>query len=103
MPLDKILKMLEEEFNIMLELFEKEDWKFFKFGQGGPYKRTLTKLQRKSNDHDKEIFNRFGVREETASFNKLIVLCLSVAENHKERYKNLDTFKRQIKRMRRQL
>lgn len=101
MPLDYALNLLEDQFNIMSELFEKDDWKFYKFGQGGPYKRTLTQLQGMANDYDKEIFDRFGLNKEVASFKKLIVLCLSVAKEPKERYKNLDTFKRQIKMMRR--
>lgn len=100
MPLDVILKMLGEEFERMEALFDDEDWKFYKFGRGGPYKRTLTKLQEKAKAHDQILFDYFGANEETASFNKLIVLCLSVANYPKERYKNIDTFKRQIQRMR---
>ena len=99
MEIKNILKLLEETFNGMVELFEKEDWKFYKFGQGGPYKRTLTSLQKMSNEHDPILFDHFGAGEETASFNKIIVLCLSTAKNTKEQYGNIDTFKRQIVRM----
>ncbi len=99
MPLDVILKGLGEEFERMKRLFDKDDWKFYKFGRGGPYKRTLTKLMEKSKEYDQTLFDHFGAGEETASYNKLIVLCLSVADTPKERYKNIDTFKRQIERM----
>lgn len=97
---EDVLKILEHEFNEMKALFDKDNWKFFKFGQGGPYKRTLTRLQKLSNDHDPVLFGHFGAFEETASFNKLIVLCLSAADNPKDRYKELDGFERRIQRMR---
>jgi hypothetical protein len=100
MPLDMILKLLKEEFERMEKLFDDKDWKFFKFGQGGPYKRTLTHLQEKAHKYDQIIFDHFGAIEETASFNKLIILCISAAKDSKERYDNIDTFKRQIIRMR---
>lgn len=99
MTLGAILKELEEEFEAMIKLFSTKEWQFFKFGEGGPYKRTLTHLMEKSNKFDQIIFDHFGAGEETASFNKLIVLCLSVADTPRERYKNIDTFKRQIARM----
>lgn len=100
MNLESILKLLEEEFEIVEKMFNKDDWKFFKFGRGGPYFRTLTMLQKKSNKYDQIIFDHFGAYEETASFNKLIVLCLFTAKTPKERYKKIDTFRRQIQRMR---
>jgi len=99
MAVDHALKLLEAEFKTMIELFKKDDWKFFKFGQGGPYKRTLTHLQKKAQDNDSVIFGHFGKHEDTASFGKLIVLCLSAAKTPKERYEEIDTFRRQIKRM----
>lgn len=100
MPLDMVLKMLEEEFELMANTFETENWKFYKFGRGGPYFRTLTHLQEKSKKHDHKIFKFFGLQEETASFTKLITLSLHATKNPKERFKNIDTFRRQIKRMR---
>ncbi len=99
MTLEAIIKELEEEFETMTELFGREEWQFFKFGQGGPYKRTLTKLMEKSKKYDQIIFDHFGLREEIASFNKLIILSIDIAETPKDRYKNLDTLKRQIQRM----
>lgn len=96
--LTTVLKILQDECDGMTELFYTEDWKKFKFGQGGPYKRTLSLLQKKANDYDQIIFDFFGAHEETASFNKLIVICLK-NETPKELYKNVDTFKRQLKRM----
>ncbi|MDP8268290.1 MAG: hypothetical protein P9L97_06125 [Candidatus Tenebribacter davisii] len=101
MPIEHSLKMLEEVFEEQVILFGTDDWKFYKFGLGGPYKRNLTKLQRLSDDHDEVIQTHFGLSEETASFNKLIVLCLSAAKDPKERFKNIDTFRRQIARMKR--
>jgi len=98
--LSAILKMLEEEFEIMVKLFNDDTWKFYKFGQGGPYKRTLTKLQEKSNKYDQVISDFFGFSKETASFKKLVVLCISAVDSPKERYDKIDTFRRQIKLMR---
>ncbi len=95
------LKILEHEFNTMEDLFNKDDWKFFKFGRGGPYKRTLTRLQKLAGKHDQVLFDHFGANEETASFNKLIVLCLSAAKIPKDRYKDILRFQRQINRMKR--
>ncbi|MCP4650422.1 MAG: hypothetical protein GY853_10135 [PVC group bacterium] len=97
--INRSLKILSEKFEEMVELFDDKDWKFYKFGRGGPYKRTLTKIQEMSNEHDKIIFKFFGAYEETASFNKLIVLCLR-NETPKEMHKHIDNFRRQIKRMR---
>jgi hypothetical protein len=84
----------------MRELFEKDDWKFFKFGRGGPYKRTLTLMQKKAKEYDPILFEHFGAHEETASFNKLIVLCISISDSPKDRFKKQDKFQRQINRMR---
>ena len=100
LTVENTLDLLEVEFETMCELFKKDDWKFFKFGQGGPYKRTLTLLQKKAKEHDQVLFDHFGVNEETASFNKLIILCLSAAPEPQNRFKDIDRFKRQIKRMR---
>ena len=101
-PLENILKILEEDFEATVKMFKEEDWKFFKFGRGGPYYRYLTMLQKKSNEWDQEIFNYFGTNEETASFNKLVVVCLQ-HENPKEMYKLIDSFRRRIIRMRKKL
>ena len=100
LPVEAVLKKLDHEFKTMKDLFEKDDWKFFKFGQGGPYKRTLSLIQKMSNKHDPVLFEHFGLNEETASFNKLIVLCISASKNPKDRYKDIDRFQRQINRMR---
>lgn len=102
LPLNDSLKLLSEEFEKLIELFDKEDWKFYKFGKGGPYSRTLTKIQYMSNDHDEQIFKYFGSHEETASFNKLVVLCIR-NESPRVMHKLIDTFRRQIERMRRVL
>jgi len=99
-PIENILKLLEEEFERMITLFKEDDWKFYKFGQGGPYKRTLSHIQKMSKKYDKIIFARFGINKETASFNKLIVICLQTAKNSKLDYKHTNTFKRQITWMR---
>ncbi|MHA1739236.1 MAG: hypothetical protein ACTSWD_11670 [Candidatus Heimdallarchaeota archaeon] len=99
MDLESILKLLKEDFETIEELFGKDDWLFYRFGNGGPYKRTLTKIMEKSKKYDQIIFDYFGANEETASFNKLIVLGLSAAKKSKERHKNIDTFRRQIQRM----
>jgi hypothetical protein len=101
-PIDYALKALDNEFKEVVKLFSTEDWKFYKFGQGGPYKRTLTRLTQFENEMDPVIFEHFGAKEENASFGKLIILCLS-AKNSKGEYKNVSTFKRQLKNMREQL
>lgn len=98
--IENVLKILEHEFKTMKELFEKDDWKFFKFGQGGPYKRTLTLMQKKAKEYDPVLIDHFGLHKETASFNKLIVLCISASKNPKDRHKDIDRFQRQINRMR---
>jgi len=99
MPIEEIVKLLNEIFKDMVKTFEKDDWKFYKFGRGGPYKRTLTHLQKMAQKYDQIIFDHFGLHEEIASFGKLTVLSLSVAKTHKDRYKNIATFRRQIQRM----
>lgn len=99
MDIKNIIKLLEENFVRMTELFKKDDWKFYKFGLGGPYKRELTVLVKLSKKHDKTLQDHFGLTEDTANFAKLIVLCLAAVENPKEMYNNIDTFKRQIRRM----
>ncbi len=102
MELKNILKLLEEQFTAMREIFKTDDWKFYKFGLGGPYKRSLSKLRRMSDEYDPVIYKFFGITQETATFASLIVLCLR-NESHKELYKHIDTFERQIKRMRKQV
>lgn len=99
MIIDAILKLLDEEFERMIELFEKEDWQFYKFGQGGPYKRTLTHLMDKSKKYDVIINDHFGYYDEIATFNKLTVLCLSASENKKQRDRNINEFRQKIERM----
>lgn len=98
-PIDYALKALDNEFKEVIKLFSKEDWKFYKFGQGGPYKRYLTRLTQMSNEYDPVIYGRFGIHEDNASFNKLIVLCLDSAKDAKKERRNISTFKRQLKRM----
>lgn len=103
-PIDHALKVLDYEFEEVVKLFETDDWKFFKFGVGGPYKRHLTKLTEMSKEMDSVIFDRFGVHEDNASFTSLIVLCLDNAKgDYQKEYKGVDTFRRQLKRMRGQL
>lgn len=104
MDLKEILELLEEEFNNIIEIFKTEKWKFYKFGQGGPYKRTLTRLQRKANEHDKKIFTSFGQSGEIATFGGLIIICLNTINGlPKDIQKQTSTFRRQIQRMKRQL
>ena len=98
MPIENILKILEEEFERMMKIFDTKDWKFYKFGQGGPYKRTLSLLKKQADEYDKIIFERFGTSEETPSFMRLIVLCIS---NTGDSYEKLWAFKKQIQFMRR--
>lgn len=99
LPIEDILKILAEDFDKMEILFDDKEWKFYKFGRGGPYKRTLTHLQEKATKYDAVIFQHFGVGAEIASFSSLINLCLFTAQKPKERYKGIDTFRRQVVRM----
>jgi hypothetical protein len=98
-PIDYALKVLNNEFKEVIKIFQTDTWKFYKFGQDGPYKRHLTKLTQMSNEYDPVIYDRFGIHEDNASFNKLIVLCLDSAKDAKKEHKNVSTFKRQLKRM----
>jgi len=97
------LKILENEFENAVKLFSKEDWQFFKFGVGGPYKRYLTGLTKMSQEIDNIIFEHFGIYENNTSFNKLIELCLESAKESQKEYQGIDTFRRQLKRMKRQI
>jgi len=103
-PINYALEVLDNEFEKVVGLFSKDDWQFYKFGNGGPYKRYLTNLTQMGNEYDPIIFDRFGIHENNASFNKLIVLCLTNAKkNYQKEYKEVDTFRRQLIRMRRQI
>lgn len=103
LTIENTIKKLSEEFEELMLTFEKDDWKFFKFGQGGPYKRELSKIQKLSASYDKTILDRFGTSKEIATFSGLIVLSLAYAGNPKKEYKRIDTFRRQIKWMQRVL
>ncbi|MCP4371988.1 MAG: hypothetical protein GY797_28295 [Deltaproteobacteria bacterium] len=103
MPIENILKLLEEEFERMAKLFKEDDWKFYKFGQGGPYKRALSILTKDAGNYDKTIIDHFGLSKEVATFRSLITLCLNQAKNPKEEYKEVDSFRRRIQFLRRQV
>jgi len=103
-PINYALEVLDNEFEKVVGLFSKDDWQFYKFGNGGPYKRYLTNLTQMGNEYDPIIFDRFGIHENNASFNKLIVLCLNSAQkNYQKEYKGINTFRRQLTRMKKQL
>lgn len=103
-PIDHALKVLDYEFEEVVKLFSKDEWKFFKFGAGGPYKRYLTSLTKMSKEMDFVIFDHFGIHENNASFTRLILLCLNNAKGDSQKeYKGVDTFRRQLKRMRKQI
>lgn len=100
MPLSNILKELSEDFERMVKLFPTEDWRFYKFGLGGPHKRALTKLTYKAKKYDQEIFDFFGAHKETVSYKSLIVLCLKMDPTPKELHSLVDTYRRCLARMR---
>ena len=101
-PLDYTLQLLEDEFEALVKLFPTKEWKFFKFGQGGPHKRVLQRLTRMAQEYDSVIIDSFGLSEEIATFRRLVGLGLR-NEEPKELYKLCDTFRRQLKRMKGQL
>lgn len=100
-PIENVFKILDFEFERIVNLFSTETWKFYKFGQGGPHKRELTRLTKFANEMDLVIFENFGEHEENASFSKLIVLCLSISKDANEH--SIIDFRNQLKRMRKQL
>ena len=102
MKLLEIIEDLEKEFEYVINMFPIESWKFFKFGRGGPYYEKLVSLTKKKEKYDKKIFNYFELEKDTASFGKLIVLCLR-NETPKTKYKAIDTIKRQLRHMKRKL
>jgi len=101
-PLDYTLNLLEGEFEELVALFPTKEWKYFKFGQGGPHKRVLQKLTKMAQEYDKVIIEHFGLNEEIATFRRLVGIGL-LNEEPKDLHKICDTFRRQIKRMKGQL
>ena len=99
----KIIKKLKKDFEKMVVLFDAPKWQLYKFGKGGPWKNVLPKLQTKAVKYDKKLFRHFHEcnEKEIASYNKLIVLALHLGSilTPQEGYKNIDTFKRQLKWM----
>lgn len=102
MELIEIIEDLENEFNNMLCIFPMRDWKFYKFGRGGPYYEKLISLTEKTVNHDKRIMNFFQLEKDTASFGKLIVLCMR-NDSPKEMYKANETMRRQLIHMKEKL
>ena len=94
--LDQVMETLSVEFENLAEIFTRDDWKFYKFGQGGPYKRHLTPIRKLADKHDSIIIERYGISKEIATFGKLIVLSLAAVETPKQAYKNSIQFRKQI-------
>ena len=82
--MNSVLDLLSEEFEAIVELFPNDDWKFFKFGKGGPYNDLLCKLQDLADAYDKQIILRFLGKDEINTItNQLSALCSEgkLAEN----------------------
>ena len=99
MTINSAVEILEFEFERMVEIFKTPEWKLYKFGAGGPYKRELTKLQKLSNKYDIILQNSFGIDSDIASFNSLINLCIFVSKVSKNEYNSIQKFKKQLTRM----
>ena len=103
MPIEHALKVLKNEFERIINIFTADAWKYYKFEQKGPYKRTLTKLVEMKNEMDFIIFENFGNHKENASFTRLIDLCLETAKDPEKTKEDIITFRKQLKRMQKQL
>lgn len=101
MIIKDILDDLKKEIEYMESVFSTEDWKFYKFGRGGPYYSKLIEMTEKCIKSDEKLRNHFKLKKDTASYGTLIVLCMG--NDIKERTKSLNRFKRQINHMREKL
>lgn len=82
--------ILERQFLEMTEIMQKKDWKFYKFGLGGPYKDKLPELKFLAEKWDNVLHKEFSkkyknnpiflipskAKKEYVGFNTLVVLCL---------------------------
>lgn len=100
--MEKILNLLEEDLHNLAEnVLPTKDWKFYKFGKGGPYKDLLPHLQKRSTKYDEKIQEHFLVdTKEYVSWTRLLQLCILHNPLPTEVYKYVSTMERQIKRMR---
>lgn len=97
----EIIKSLEENFIDLTEIMKSKEWKFFKFGKGGPYSDVLPHLEIRSRAYDERIQKHFLVdKKNYASFTRLIQLGLS-NDSPSELYNKMDEIKRQIRLMKR--
>lgn len=99
----KILELLEEDLqNLTKNVLPTRDWKFYKFGKGGPYKDLLPHLQKRSVMYDKKIQEYFLVDvKDYASWTRLLQICILSNPLPVELYTHLSTIERQIQMMKR--